>query len=118
MFLDSAGEAWVIFAKIEPYLEGIRKRVSNDNYLRHLETLLMRQPNAVETCEVRRETIFLRLRQTEGIDYDDVVRLCGAGGTEWIERGLEDGWLRRDGPRVAFTPAGFLLSNDYITQLF
>jgi oxygen-independent coproporphyrinogen-3 oxidase len=69
-------------------------------------------------AEVRRETIFLRLRQTSGIDYDDVVRLCGAGGTEWIERGLEDGWLRRDGPRVAFTPAGFLLSNDYISQLF
>ena len=57
MFLDSAGEAWVIFAKIEPYLEEIRKRVANDNYLRHLETLLMRQPNAIETCEVRRETM-------------------------------------------------------------
>ena len=69
-------------------------------------------------ADVRRETIFLRLRQTSGIDYDDVVRLCGAGGMEWIERGLNDGWLRRDGPRVAFTPAGFLLSNDYISQLF
>ena len=69
-------------------------------------------------ADVRRETIFLRLRQTEGIDYDDVVRLCGAGGTEWIERGLSDGWLRRKGPRVAFTSSGFLLSNDYISQLF
>ena len=57
MFLDSAGEAWVIFAKIEPYLEDVRKRVANDNYLRHLETLLMRQPNAGETCQVRRETM-------------------------------------------------------------
>src|SRR5262245_45548514 len=69
-------------------------------------------------ADVRRETIFLRLRQTEGIDYDDVVRLCGAGGMEWIERGLTGGWLRRDGPRVAFTSSGFLLSNDYISQLF
>ena len=69
-------------------------------------------------ADVRRETIFLRLRQTSGIDYDDVVRLCGAGGTEWIERGLSDGWLRRALARVAFTPAGFLLSNDYISQLF
>jgi oxygen-independent coproporphyrinogen-3 oxidase len=68
--------------------------------------------------DVRRETIFLRLRQAEGIDYDDVVRLCGAGGTEWIERGLSDGWLWRKGPRVAFTSSGFLLSNDYISQLF
>jgi hypothetical protein len=57
MFLDSAGEAWVIFAKIQPYLEGVRQRLSNDNYMRHLETLLMRQPNAVETCETRRETM-------------------------------------------------------------
>ena len=57
MFLDSAGEAWVIFAKIEPYREEVRKRVANDNYLRHLETLLMRQPNAGETCQVRRETM-------------------------------------------------------------
>jgi oxygen-independent coproporphyrinogen-3 oxidase len=68
--------------------------------------------------EQRRETIFLRLRQSAGIDYDDVVHLCGEEGIEWIARGLHDGWLRRDGARVAFTPAGFLLSNDYISQLF
>jgi oxygen-independent coproporphyrinogen-3 oxidase len=79
------------------------------------------EPELDETlgpAEARRETIFLRLRQTSGIDYDDVVRLCGAGGMEWIERGLTDGWLRREGARVAFTSAGFLLSNDYISQLF
>ena len=68
--------------------------------------------------EVRRETIFLGLRQAEGINYDDVVRLCGAEGIEWMQRGLSDGWLRRVENRVAFTPSGFLLSNDYISQLF
>jgi oxygen-independent coproporphyrinogen-3 oxidase len=68
--------------------------------------------------EVRRETIFLRLRQTEGIDYEDVVRLCGEEGIEWMDRGLSDGWLRRVGDRVAFTPSGFLLSNEYMSQLF
>lgn len=68
--------------------------------------------------EQRREAIFLSLRQSAGIDYDDVVHLCGEEGIEWIARGLHDGWLRRDGARVAFTPAGFLLSNDYISQLF
>ncbi|HKS21619.1 MAG TPA: radical SAM family heme chaperone HemW [Thermoanaerobaculia bacterium] len=68
--------------------------------------------------EQRRESIFLSLRQSSGIDYDDVVHLCGEEGIEWIARGLHDGWLRRDGARVAFTPAGFLLSNDYISQLF
>lgn len=68
--------------------------------------------------EERHETLFLHLRQTTGILSDDIVALCGEEGTEWIERGLHDGWLRRDGLRVAFTPSGFLLSNDYISQLF
>jgi oxygen-independent coproporphyrinogen-3 oxidase len=68
--------------------------------------------------EVRRETIFLGLRQTTGINYDDVVRLCGEEGIEWMDRGLSDGWLRRVGDQVAFTPSGFLLSNEYISQLF
>jgi len=68
--------------------------------------------------EVRRETIFLSLRQAGGIHYDDIERLCGNGGIEWMERGLSDGWLRRVGARVAFTPSGFLLSNEYISELF
>jgi oxygen-independent coproporphyrinogen-3 oxidase len=68
--------------------------------------------------EQRRETIFLRLRQAAGIDYADLVRLAGQEGIEWIERGLHDGWLRREGERVAFTPSGFLLSNEHISSLF
>jgi oxygen-independent coproporphyrinogen-3 oxidase len=80
-----------------------------------------REPEFAEVLgegEVRRETIFLRLRQAEGIDYEDVVRLCGEEGIAWMNRGLSDGWLRRVENRVAFTPSGFLLSNDYISQLF
>jgi oxygen-independent coproporphyrinogen-3 oxidase len=80
-----------------------------------------REPEFAELLgegEVRRETIFLGLRQAAGINYDDVVRLCGEEGIEWMDRGLSDGWLRRAGDRVAFTPSGFLLSNDYISQLF
>jgi len=80
-----------------------------------------REPEFAEVLgegEVRRETIFLRLRQAEGIDYEDVVRLCGEEGIAWMDRGLSDGWLRRVGNRVAFTPSGFLLSNEYMSQLF
>ena len=80
-----------------------------------------REPEFAEVLgegEVRRETIFLGLRQAAGINYDDVVRLCGEEGIEWMDRGLSDGWLRRVGNRVAFTSSGFLLSNDYISQLF
>jgi oxygen-independent coproporphyrinogen-3 oxidase len=69
--------------------------------------------------EVRRETIFLQLRQTNGMCYEELVELCGQEGIEWTERGLQEGWLQRVGEaRVAFTPAGFLQSNDFISQLF
>jgi oxygen-independent coproporphyrinogen III oxidase len=68
--------------------------------------------------EVRRERLFLQLRQTSGIHYEDLVALCGQEAKEWTERGIQDGWLRRVDGRVAFTPSGFLQSNDYISQLF
>jgi oxygen-independent coproporphyrinogen-3 oxidase len=69
--------------------------------------------------EVRRELIFLQLRRTTGMCYEELVRLCGQEGIEWTERGLQDGWLRRVGEeRVAFTPTGFLQSNELISQLF
>lgn len=69
--------------------------------------------------EVRRETIFLQLRRTTGMCYEELVELCGQEGIEWTERGLQEGWLRRVGEaRVGFTPAGFLQSNDFISQLF
>ena len=68
--------------------------------------------------EVRREMIFLQLRQTSGMCYEDLVALRGKEGIEWIERGLQGGWLRRNDGRVAFTPSGFLQSNDFISQLF
>lgn len=68
--------------------------------------------------EMRREALFLQLRQAGGMCYEDVVRYCGQEGTSWIERGLREGWLKRVEDRVAFTSAGFLQSNDLISQLF
>ena len=69
--------------------------------------------------ETRRETLFLQLRQTSGMCYEELVRLCGQEGIEWTERGLQGGWLQRVSEgRVAFTPSGFLQSNDFISQLF
>jgi putative oxygen-independent coproporphyrinogen III oxidase len=68
--------------------------------------------------EERREQLFLNLRRTTGMCYEDLVRICGQEGVEWTERGLQGGWLRRVDERVAFTPAGFLQSNDFISQLF
>jgi oxygen-independent coproporphyrinogen III oxidase len=68
--------------------------------------------------EARRETLFLSLRRTSGINYADLIELCGQEGVAWSERGLSEGWLRSVNGRVAFTPAGFLQSNDFISQLF
>lgn len=68
--------------------------------------------------EEREEYLFLSLRQAQGVHYADLVRLCGREGTAWVERGLEEGWLRRRGDQVAFTPGGFLLSTELIAQLF
>ena len=54
MFLDSGSECWVIYSKIQPHLEKVREQLRDPNYLKNLESLLMRQPNALETCEMRR----------------------------------------------------------------
>jgi oxygen-independent coproporphyrinogen-3 oxidase len=91
---------------------------------RDVHAYIARSPAAIDfsenltDSETRRETIFLGLRQTSGILYEELARLCGQEGVVWIDRGLKDGWLVRRGGRVAFTPAGFLLSNEYISQLF
>ena len=66
----------------------------------------------------RHEELFLGLRQAAGLRYADLVRLCGTEGERWISRGVEEGWLRRSGERVALTPEGFLVSNELISQLF
>lgn len=55
MFFDSAGEIWVVFSKIQPHLAGMRELMGNAVYLRNLDELLMRQPNALDTLTQRRE---------------------------------------------------------------
>jgi coproporphyrinogen III oxidase-like Fe-S oxidoreductase len=68
--------------------------------------------------EVTRETLFLSLRQRAGMHYAQLIELKGEEGAEWTERGTTEGWLAISEGRVAFTPAGFLLSNEYLSQLF
>ena len=98
-----------------------RERFANT---RDIGKYIERSPDARDFAEelgadeVRRETIFLQLRQTSGMCYEDLVALSGQEGIEWIERGLQGGWLRGNDGRVAFTPSGFLQSNDFISQLF
>lgn len=100
------------------------ERVANtrdlDEYLTRLEAgsdaIDFREDLGPE--EIRRERLFLALRQTSGIGYAALIELCGAEASAWLERGIGEGWLRERGDRVGFTPAGFLLSNSYISELF
>ncbi|HEY0428631.1 MAG TPA: hypothetical protein VGC76_12695 [Pyrinomonadaceae bacterium] len=55
MFLDSNGECIVVFSKIEPFLEELRQILGSQKYLRNLETLIMKMPDAKEMLAARRE---------------------------------------------------------------
>lgn len=55
MFRDTSGEHMIVFSKIEPYLEEFRALLGNPNYLKNLEALVMRLPDAKELLKARRE---------------------------------------------------------------
>lgn len=91
-----------------------------DDYLSRTDTgsSLVSFRESLAELERSRESIFLGLRQSRGMGYSELVSLRGEEASAWVSRGLNEGWLRRAGDRVAFTGPGFLLSNDYISQLF
>ena len=55
MFMDSGGESVVVFCKVQPFIEELRTRLGSPRVMKHLEDLLMRQPNALEMLTARRE---------------------------------------------------------------
>lgn len=93
--------------KIDEYIELIRQRG---------DAVVFRERLTAD--EEVRERIFLALRQRRGISYADLLKFRSEEGARWAETGLREGWLRRDGERVGFTPKGFVLSNEFISQLF
>jgi hypothetical protein len=54
MFLDANGEAIIVFSKVEPFLEEMRQILGSEKYLKHLETLIMKIPDAKEMLAARR----------------------------------------------------------------
>ncbi len=48
MFADVNGEHIMVYAKLQPLLEELRSRLGNARYLRHLEQLIQRMPDAQE----------------------------------------------------------------------
>ena len=57
MFMDVSGECVLVFAKIEPYLEGLRAFTNRPQMCANLESLIMRQPDAKEMLASNREMI-------------------------------------------------------------
>ena len=51
LFQDANGEHVAVFCKLQPFIEEIRQTVGLPDYLRQLETLVMRVPNAAARLE-------------------------------------------------------------------
>jgi hypothetical protein len=51
MFTDANGEHVGVFSKIQPFIEEIRKTGGMPDYMRNLETLVMRTPNVEQRLE-------------------------------------------------------------------
>jgi hypothetical protein len=59
MFLDANGEHIGIFCRVEPFIEEVRQTIGFPDYLKQLETLIRRMPNANERLE-RMRGVFSR----------------------------------------------------------
>jgi hypothetical protein len=57
MFRETSGEHMMVFAKIEPFLDDLRAKFGNPNFLKNLDALVSRLPNYKEELEARREMI-------------------------------------------------------------
>lgn len=54
MFTDAVGEHIVVFSKLEPFMDELRQTFG-PRYMKNLETLIMKQPDAKEMLAARRE---------------------------------------------------------------
>jgi hypothetical protein len=66
MFNDANGEHVAVFAKLQPFLEEMRKMSGNQNYLKHLEKVVMGMPDAETRLARMRERIAQMAAQRQG----------------------------------------------------
>ncbi len=57
MFNDMNGEHVIVFSKIHPFLGEIREAFGNDDFLKNLEKLVMRKPDAEQLLADTRESM-------------------------------------------------------------
>jgi hypothetical protein len=63
LFLESNTEHMIVFARIEPFVAGVREMYGEPDYLRHLETLVMKVPDARHILENRRKLLTRWMRK-------------------------------------------------------
>jgi hypothetical protein len=51
MFTDANGEHVAVFCKLEPFIDEVRETIGNPDYLRQLQTLVMKTPNVTERLD-------------------------------------------------------------------
>jgi hypothetical protein len=56
-FLAAHGEIYATFSKIQPFLDGLRSASGEPDFCKHIEAVLMTDPNAPSTMTRRREAI-------------------------------------------------------------
>jgi hypothetical protein len=56
-FLSAHGEIYGTFSKIQPFLDEIRQASGEPDFCKHIEAVLMTDPNAAATLTRRREAI-------------------------------------------------------------
>jgi hypothetical protein len=56
-FLAAHGEIYATFSKIQPFLDEMRKASGESDFCKHMETVVMADPNAQATLTRRREAI-------------------------------------------------------------
>lgn len=51
MFMDANGEHVAVFCKLDPFIDEVRELIGNTDYLRQLQTLVMKTPNVNERLD-------------------------------------------------------------------
>jgi hypothetical protein len=55
MFADANGEHTIVFAKLEPFLTDYRAKMGNPNYLKSIETLVLKTPGIQDRLQAIRD---------------------------------------------------------------
>jgi len=66
MFNDTAGEHMMVFAKIEPFLDGIREKFDDPRAFKHLEKVILDMPDGAEKVRKTQEWLKTITAQMKG----------------------------------------------------